>query len=146
MDHSDPIDVLIVDDNDDDIIMIREAIDEAGTINVVHVAMDGQEALKFLRKEGKYVDAPTPKLVMLDINMPKKNGFEVLRDIKADPSLRHIPVAMLTTSTREEDVIQSYAEGACSYIPKPVDFDQLREVVKQFGLYWGLIAKVPGKE
>ncbi len=137
------IDILVVDDNEDDLLMIQEAFEEAKLINVVHVAHDGQEAIAFLRKQGPHANAPTPGLVLLDINMPKMDGFEVLDELKHNGELRSMPVVMLTTSTREEDVVRSYCGGACSYISKPVDFQKLREVTKQFALYWALVARIP---
>ena len=138
-----PLEILVVEDNDDDIVMIREALDGAHMINLLQVVRDGEEALAYLRREGKYRDAPRPGLVLLDINMPKKNGFEVLTDMKADESLRAIPVVVLTTSTREEDVIRCYANGACTFISKPVDFEKLQQVANHFSLYWVLTARVP---
>ena len=140
-----PMELLLVEDNEDDILLEQEALAEANLVNLMSVVRDGEEAMAFLRREGRYQSAQTPGLILLDINMPKKNGFEVLNEIKADPALAHIPVVMLTTSDSEADVVKSYTKGACSYITKPMDFDKLREVVKQFALYWALVARVPSR-
>lgn len=142
-DDAETIKVLLAEDNDDDIVLIREAFAKGKLINMLEVVRDGEEALAYLRRQGKYQDAEPPGLLLLDINMPKKNGLEVLREIKTDPALRHLPVIMLTTSRREEDVVASYANGACTFIPKPVEFGRLGEVVKQLELYWALVARIP---
>jgi CheY-like chemotaxis protein len=138
-----PIEILLVDDNDDDIVLLDESLKDSRFVNLLHVVRDGEEALAYLRREGAYHDATLPGLVLLDINMPRKNGFEVLREMKADPALRAIPVIMLTTSTRDEDIVRSYDGGACSFVSKPVSFEKLKEVIKQFALYWSLVAVVP---
>jgi two-component system, response regulator len=138
-----PMEILLVEDNEDDILLEQEALSEAKLVNLMSVVRDGEEAMAFLRRQGKYKNAQMPGLILLDINMPKKNGFEVLNDIKADPALMHIPIVMLTTSDNEADVVRSYAKGACSYITKPMDFDKFRDVIKQFALYWALVARVP---
>jgi CheY-like chemotaxis protein len=138
-----PLEILLVEDNEDDILLEREALADAKLINIMSVVWDGVEAMAFLRREGQYQNAQVPGLILLDINMPRKNGFEVLNEIKADPALMHIPVVMLTTSDNEADIVKSYSKGACSYITKPMDFDKFREVVKQFALYWALVARVP---
>ena len=138
-----PMEILLVEDNEDDILLEQEALAEAKLVNLMSVVRDGEEAMAFLRREGRYQNAQTPGLILLDINMPKKNGFEVLNEVKADAALVHIPVVMLTTSDSEADVVKSYAKGACSYITKPMDFDKFRDVMKQFALYWALVARVP---
>ena len=140
-----PIEILLAEDNDDDILLIRESFAEAKIVNVLNIVKDGEEALAYLRREGKYKDAVMPGLLLLDINMPKKNGFEVMREIKADPALRHLPVIMLTTSQNEADVVKSYSEGACSYIMKPARFEELSRVLKQFALYWALVSRIPAR-
>ena len=134
-----------MEDNEDDILLEQEALADAKLVNLMYVVRDGDEAIAYLRRQGKYHDAKVPGLILLDINMPKKNGFEVLNEIKADPSLMHIPVVMLTTSDREADIVKSYAKGACSYITKPMDFDKFQEVVRQFALYWALVARIPAR-
>jgi CheY-like chemotaxis protein len=140
---SQPMEILLVEDNEDDILLEQEALAEAQLVNLMHVVRDGEEAMAFLRREGKYQNAQRPGLILLDINMPKKNGFEVLNEIKSDPALKHMPVVMLTTSDSEADIVKSYAKGACSFITKPMDFDKFRDVARQFALYWALVARVP---
>jgi len=139
------MEILLVEDNEDDILLEQEALAEAKLVNLMSVVRDGEEAMAFLRRKGRYQDAQVPGLILLDINMPKKNGFEVLNELKADPALMHIPVVMLTTSDSEADIVKSYAKGACSYITKPMDFDKFREVIKQFALYWALVARIPSR-
>lgn len=138
-----PIEILIAEDNEDDIILIREAFEMAKIVNILKVVQDGEEAMAYLRKEGKYKNASRPGLVLLDINMPKKNGLEVLDEIKNDPDLKIIPVIMLTVSSREEDIIRAYADGASTYIQKPVRFDKFQQVINQFSIYWTLVATTP---
>jgi CheY-like chemotaxis protein len=138
-----PMEILLVEDNEDDIVLEQEALADAKLINIMYVVRDGEEALAYLRRQGRYHDAKKPGLILLDINMPKKNGFEVLQEMKADVDLRHIPVVMLTTSDRENDVVKSYATGACSFVTKPMDFDKFGEVAQQLALYWALVARVP---
>jgi CheY-like chemotaxis protein len=138
-----PVEILLVEDNEDDVILLKESMKDEGLLNVVHVVQDGEEALAYLRREGPFSDATRPGLVLLDINMPRKNGFEVLKELKEDNALRAIPVIMLTTSSRDEDIVRSYSDGACSFITKPVLFDDLRRVVQQFSLYWSLVSRIP---
>ena len=140
-----PMEILLVEDNEDDILLEQEALAEAKLVNLMSVVRDGEEAMAFLRRQGQYQDAQMPGLILLDINMPKKNGFEVLKELKADPALMHIPVVMLTTSDNEADIVKSYAKGSCSYITKPMDFDKFRDVIKQFALYWALVARIPSR-
>lgn len=140
--HSQPLRILLVEDNEDDIVMLQEAF--AGVpLAPFATVRDGDEALAYLRREGKYKDATLPGLILLDIKMPKKNGFEFLREMKADPALRQVPVIMLTTSSREEDVVRSYAEGACSYLQKPIGVMKLQDMARQFALYWTKVSRVP---
>ena len=138
-----PVEILLVEDNEDDIVIIQEAFGEAKMVNVINTVRDGEEALAYLRREGRYKVTRRPGLILLDINMPKKNGFEVVEAMKADPQLRSIPIVMLTMSDREDDIIRAYAGGACSYICKPVDLDQFNAVIKQFECYWGAISQIP---
>jgi CheY-like chemotaxis protein len=138
-----PIEILLVEDNEDDIILIEEAFAGARMMNVINNVRDGEAALAYLRREGLYKDAVRPGLILLDINMPKMNGFEVLEAIKANPQLQPLPVIILTTSERAEDVVRSYVYGACSYIRKPVSLEQFIDVVKQFEVYWTLVSRVP---
>lgn len=137
------VDFLLAEDNEDDVVLIEESLADARVKNPLRVVSNGEEALRYLRKEGEHQGAPTPGLVLLDINMPLMNGFEVLEAIKGDSALRHLPVVMLTTSGRDEDVLHSYQSGASTYIRKPVDFDRFREVIKHFALYWTLVAEAP---
>jgi CheY-like chemotaxis protein len=141
-----PMEILLVEDNEDDILLEREALADAKMVNLMHVVRNGEEALSYLRRQGQYQNAQMPGLILLDINMPRKNGFEVLNEMKADPALMHIPVIMLTTSDNEADVVKSYAKGACSFITKPMNFDKFGEVVKQFALYWALVSRIPNPE
>ena len=138
-----PVEILLVDDNDDDIVLLEESFRDSKFLNLLQVVHDGEEALAYLRREGVYRNARTPGLVLLDINMPRLNGFDVLKSMKSDPVLRTIPVVMLTTSTRDEDIARSYHGGACSFVSKPVSFEKLKEVIKQFTLYWTLVSVVP---
>lgn len=138
-----PIEILLVDDNEDDIVLLKEAFDDGHLVNILQVVRDGVEAMAYLRKQEPYGNASRPGLILLDINMPRKNGFEVLEEIKADADLRSLPVIMLTVSAREEDVVQSFSNGACSYIRKPVDIGRLHEMAKQFSIYWAMISEIP---
>jgi CheY-like chemotaxis protein len=140
---SEPVELLLVEDNEDDIVLIEEAFVEAKLMNVIFTVRDGVEALAYLRQEGQYTHRRRPGLVLLDINMPKKNGFEVLQAMKADPLLQSLPVVMLTTSDREDDIVRSYTDGACSYIRKPMSLAQFVQVVKDFELYWTMVSRVP---
>lgn len=143
---SQPVDLLLVEDNEDDMLLIDEAFAEAKLMNVIQKVRDGEEALAYLRREGRYKNAHRPGLVLLDINMPKKSGFEVLAAMKEDPQLRPIPVVMLTMSDREEDIVRSYADGACSYVRKPMSVEEFAHVVKEFELYWTLVSRIPVRE
>lgn len=136
-------DILIAEDNEDDILLIREAFETVNMTNRLALARDGVEALAYLRGEGRFNQCPLPGMVLLDINMPKKTGLEVLEEIKSDPRFRPIPVVMLTVSERDEDILRSYDQGACSYIRKPVTFARFIAVVKEFELYWTLVSRIP---
>jgi CheY-like chemotaxis protein len=138
-----PFDILIAEDNEDDVLLIREAFEEVNMVNRIAVVRDGEEALAYLRGEGTFQESPLPGMVLLDINMPKKTGLEVLTDIKAEPRFRALPIVMLTVSEREEDIIRSFEQGACSYIRKPVTFTRFITVVKEFEMYWTLVSKIP---
>ena len=137
--------ILIVEDSEDDLFLIEEAIRDVGLNGDYAIVRDGEAALGYLRREGDERLAKPADLVLLDINMPKRDGFEVLREIKADEQLRQLPVIMLTTSSREQDVLRSYAEGAASYIIKPVRYDEFREVVRRFLSYWTEVAHLPSR-
>lgn len=140
------LEILLVEDNDADIQIIQEAFDELHNGKKaprIVVTRDGDEAMAYLRSFGKYGSARQPDIVLLDINMPKKNGFEVLEEIKSESALKHIPVVMLTTSNRKEDILKAYQEGAVSYILKPLKFEALRAVLKYFLDYWACICQIP---
>jgi chemotaxis family two-component system response regulator Rcp1 len=137
-----PIEILLVEDNPGDVRLTKEALKDAKVRNTLHVAMDGVEALAFLRKQGKYAAVPRPDLILLDLNLPKKNGREVLEDIKNDDALRHIPVVILTTSQAERDIAESYRLHANAYVTKPVDLEQFLTVVKSIEQFWLEIVKL----
>jgi CheY-like chemotaxis protein len=140
-----PIDVLLVEDDEGDVLMTREALDEGKILNRLHVAGDGVEALAFLRKEAPYTDAPRPDLVLLDLNLPKVDGRQVLEEIKADDDLRRIPVVVLTTSEAEEDVVRSYDLHANAYVSKPVDFDRFVTVIRQIDDFFISVVRLPSR-
>lgn len=136
------IDILLVEDSADDIMITKRALKAAGIVNKMWIVRDGQEALDFLKREGEYsnmVNQPLPGLVLLDLNLPKVNGLEVLKIVKEDSNLCCIPIVMLTMSKREEDVVTGYQRGCNSFIQKPVEFETFIDVVRQIGLYWGVI-------
>lgn len=136
--------ILLVEDNPGDIRLIKEILNENGINNIIHVIMDGESALKFLLKEGNFRDAPRPDLILLDLNLPKKDGRELLSEIKDNKQLKSIPVVILTTSTAEEDIIETYNKHANSYITKPVDLDQFIRVVESIQDFWLNVVKLPG--
>ena len=140
-----PVEILLVEDNPGDVRLTQEALADAKVCNNLHVAGNGIEALAFLRREGTYADAPRPDLILLDLNLPKKDGREVLADVKADPSLRSIPVVVLTTSQAEEDILKAYSLNANCYITKPVDLGQFMRVVKSIESFWLTIVKLPSE-
>ena len=141
-----PIDILLVEDDEADIEITLRAFEKGKLRNNISVVRDGQEALDFIYHEGAYRDGklyPRPDLILLDIRMPKMDGFEVLKKLKSDPQYSYIPVAMLTSSKNEEDILQSYRNGAVSYIPKPVSYGDFQKVVDGFNFYWHIINKLP---
>jgi CheY-like chemotaxis protein len=140
-----PITILLVDDDADDRYLTQRALKEGRLVNTVYEAVDGEDALAFLRCEGEHVDVPRPDLVLLDLNMPRKNGRETLAEIKADPALRSIPVIVLTTSKADEDIFRSYDLGANSFVTKPVGFDSFSEVMRDLSRYWFQIVELPGR-
>ena len=137
-----PIEILLVEDNPGDVRLTKEALKDARVANNLHVTMDGVEALAFLRKQGKHGAVPRPDLILLDLNLPKKNGREVLEEIKEEEALRHIPVVILTTSQAEQDVVESYRLQANAYVTKPVDLDQFLKVVSSIEQFWLEIVKL----
>jgi len=138
-----PAEILLVEDNPADVRLTREALLEGKVRNNLSVAADGVEALAFLRREGSYAGAVVPDLILLDLNLPRKDGREVLEEIKADPSLRHIPVVVLTSSQAEQDILRAYDLHANCYVTKPVDLDQFIHVVQSIEDFWFTIVKLP---
>ena len=137
------VDVLLVEDNPGDVRLTREALKEGRIAINLNVANDGLEAMKILRQEGEYADRPLPDLVLLDLNMPKMDGREVLHLIKTDENLKRIPVVVLTTSAAEKDILQAYGQHANCYITKPVELDQFMEIVKSIEGFWLTVVKLP---
>jgi CheY-like chemotaxis protein len=139
------IDVLLVDDDPGDTLMIREAFEHNKVRNALECVADGVQAMQYLRREGEYADAARPDLILLDLNLPRKDGREVLAEIKSDPVLATIPVVVLTTSHAEEDVLKSYQLHANAYVTKPVDFERFIEVVRQIDEFFVTVVKLPGQ-
>jgi len=140
-----PIEVLLVEDDPGDELMTREAFDDAKLSNRLHVARDGEEALDFLYRRGTYASAPRVDLILLDLNLPKYDGRQVLEQIKSDPDLTHVPVVVLTTSSSEEDILHSYKLHANAYVTKPVDVNQLIAAVRQIGDFFLSVVRLPSK-
>jgi CheY-like chemotaxis protein len=141
-----PVSILMADDDADDRMMVKEAMEEAHLITPLHFVEDGEELLNYLYRRGRYSDpnqVQRPGLILLDLNMPKKDGREALKEIKNDPELRRIPVVVLTTSKAEEDIFRTYDLGVNSFITKPVTFDGLVEVMKNLTTYWLRIVELP---
>jgi CheY-like chemotaxis protein len=138
-----PVIILMVEDNPTDVLIAREGLAGAQMRNTLHVAEDGIEAMEFLRQRGKYAGAPRPDLILLDLNMPRKNGQEVLAEIKADEHLMNIPVIILTTSKSAEDIDKAHGLHADCYISKPVDFDEFTEVVQTSQDFWFSVVTLP---
>ncbi len=138
--------ILMADDDEDDCLMAREALEEARICNELRFVKDGEELMDYLRREGRYADpssSPRPGLILLDLNMPRKDGREALKEIKTDPDLRRIPVVVLTTSKAEEDILKTYDLGVNSFITKPVTFEGLVQVMKTLAEYWLEIVSIP---
>jgi two-component system, chemotaxis family, response regulator Rcp1 len=138
-----PIEILMVEDSPSDALISREALAYAKVLNHLHVVEDGVRAIAFLRREGPYAQAPRPDLILLDLNLPKKDGREVLAEVKADDQLKTIPVVVLTTSGAEEDILRAYGLHANCYITKPVDFVRFAEVVRAIEHFWFTIVSLP---
>lgn len=138
-----PIVILMVEDNPGDARLTQEALKESKFVNKLHHVMDGVEAIDFLRRKGRFGDAPRPDLILLDLNLPRKDGREVLAEIKADDDLKSIPVVVLTTSEAEQDIIQSYKLHANCYVTKPVDLDKFIEIVRVMQDFWLSIVRLP---
>jgi CheY-like chemotaxis protein len=143
-----PIAILMAEDDPEDVMLVRDAMAEARLANDLRCVSDGEELMDYLKRRGRYADpltSPRPGVILMDLNMPKKDGREALQEIKADPALRAIPVIVLTTSRAEEDIVRSYGLGANSYIAKPVTFEKLVEIVKCIGRYWFEIVALPSE-
>lgn len=140
-----PITILIVEDNPADVLIVQEVFKEGKMYINLNIAEDGEKAMSYLRKENEYKDIETPDLILLDLNMPKKNGFEVLEEMKQDPELRRIPVIVMTISKAEEDILKSYNLYANAYVVKPVEIEQFTNAVKSIEDFWLTIVKLPPK-
>ena len=140
------IDILLVEDNLGDVRLTKEALKDAKVLNEVYVVQDGVEAMRFLRRQGSFSKMPMPDLILLDLNLPKKDGREVLAEIKQDPKLKHIPVVILTTSKADEDIMRTYNLHANAYITKPVDLNRFVEIIHALEEFWFSIVKLPPKE
>jgi CheY-like chemotaxis protein len=138
-----PIDVLLVEDDEGDVLMTREAFEFYKIRNTLHVVTDGAQALEFLRRTGPFADAPRPGLILLDVNLPKLSGLEVLAELKQDPELLDVPVVMLTTSQADEDIVRSYKLHANAYVSKPVDFDAFTAAIRQIDDFFLTLVQLP---
>jgi len=138
-----PIEILLVEDNPGDVRLAVEALRDAKVANRLHIVEDGVEAMSFLRREGRYADVPRPNLILLDLNLPRKDGREVLDEIKQDADLKRIPVVILTSSAAEQDVVQAYNLYANCYITKPMDLDQFLKVVRSIEDFWLIVVTLP---
>ena len=138
-----PVDVLLVEDDEGDILMTREAFEFHKIRNPLHVVTDGEQALQFVRRTGPFTDAPRPGLILLDVNLPRLSGLEVLAELKRDPELLLIPVVVLTTSQAEEDILRSYELHANAYVSKPVDFEHFIEAIRQIDDFFMTLVKLP---
>ncbi len=141
--HVESIEVLLVEDDPGDVVLIQEAFEDNKVRNRLHCVSDGVDALRFLRRQDEFADAPRPDLILLDLNLPRKDGREVLAEVKTDETLQQIPVVVLTTSKLEEDVLRSYKLHANAYVTKPVDFDRFIEVVRQIDEFFVTVVKLP---
>jgi len=137
-----PVHVLLVEDDPGDVLMTKEAFEHYKLRNVLHVVTDGEQALHFLRRTGGYADAPRPGLILLDLNLPRLDGLEVLAELKADPALKVIPVVILTTSQAQQDVLRSYVLHANAYVSKPVDFETFMEVIRQIDNFFVTVVQL----
>ena len=140
-----PIEILLVEDSPSDADLTEEALSDGKVLNKLHWVADGVEALAFLQRQGKYADAPRPDLILLDLNLPKKDGRDVLAHIKADPSLKLIPVVVLTTSAAERDILKTYELHANCYVTKPIDLEQFISVVRLIEMFWLAVVKLPSE-
>lgn len=138
-----PIEILLVEDNEGDVFLTKKAFQKAKISNNIHVAIDGEQALEMLRQEGEYTDIPCPDIVLLDINLPKKDGTQVLAEMKGDKTLRRIPVVILTSSKAEQDVVKTYDLHASSYIVKPIDLNKFHDIVVAIEDFWFSVVVLP---
>jgi two-component system response regulator len=138
-----PIEILLAEDSSTDVMLTEAALEHAKVRNTLHVVKDGVEAMAFLRKEGKFSNVPRPDLILLDLNMPRKDGGEVLAEVKSDENLKYIPVVVLTTSQAQEDVLKAYGLHANCYITKPVDFEQFANMVRAIDQFWFTVVTLP---
>ena len=138
------VQILLVEDNPEEVLLTQETLKDAKVANVVHVAEDGERALRFVRQEGEYADAPRPDLILLDLNLPRKDGREVLAELKADQDLRRIPVIVLTTSASDQDMLEAYDNAVNAYIRKPVSLERFIEVVNSIDDFWLGVVALPG--
>lgn len=137
------ITILMADDDPDDRLLTKDALEESHLLNEFETVEDGEELMEYLHQRGKYADKPRPGLILLDLNMPRKDGREALREIKSDPDLRRIPVVVMTTSKAEEDILRSYDLGVNSFVVKPITFDGLVDTLQTIGKYWFEIVELP---
>ncbi len=140
--------ILVAEDDEDDRMLMQDALEENRLANDLHFVCDGEELMDFLLHRGQYSDpttAPRPSLILLDLNMPRKDGREALKEIKSDPNLRQIPIVVLTTSKAEEDILRTYDLGVSSFISKPVIFDSMVQIIKALGKYWFEIVELPDR-
>ena len=140
-----PFEILLVEDNPGDVVLTREAFREGRLAHRLSTVEDGEEAMRFLRREGKYHDAPRPDVILLDLNLPKKDGRELLAEVKDDPSLRYIPIIVLTTSDAEQDVWKAYKLHANCYLTKPIEVDDFIKKIRSLEDFWLSIVRLPGK-
>ena len=140
-----PIEILLVEDDEGDVLLTTEALEASKITNNMHVARNGEEALRFLRREGEYADAARPDIVLLDLNLPRVDGREVLSQVKSDEDLRRIPIIVLTTSEAEEDIVRSYDLHANAYVTKPVDFNRFLQVIQSIDEFFVTVVKLPSR-
>ncbi len=140
-----PIDILLVEDDPGDVLITKEALEHSKVTNTLATVDDGEQALAYLRREGEYAEATRPDLILLDLNLPRRDGREVLAEVKADPDLRRIPIVVLTTSQAEEDILRSYDLHANAFVSKPVDFDRFVEVVRQVDEFFFTVVRLPDR-
>jgi len=142
----DPVEILLAEDNPNDVELTRRAFKKGKFLNNLHVVSDGVEALQFLRQEGEYADSARPDVVLLDLEMPRKDGKEVLAELEDDPELSSIPVIVLTSSEAEQDIVESYEHNANAYLTKPVGYREFQDIVRQIESFWFEVVKLPGEE